>query len=482
MTEFAFQLRRGGSLALFTLHVVVIGVVVLAAAIVLSNRLYEPASSHDAIALGCGFGVFALIAYTRYCLGFPWLSASIVYLVLFWMFHYGLTFTAVLLPGVLAPFEEWEIEWVFWPNVRLAMILGLLGAAGFVCGIGAMHRRPLVVRERSDESHKYQQYFWVIGWLILLGGLAGVVATLRSAGGLALLQVSYGEFSNTAGGSRLSVFLDVAQIGCLLCLCGSRDRQWMMPLLAWSPLGIAMLVIGMRTEALMPMVAYVVVLAHRGVYFRRSVLVGAVLASMLIIPAVRTLRQVGLQGRAEVDLANLSPFETLTELGGTLRAAKAYVDWIGEGEDYLFGATYWAPFDRQLLTRIVPDRQPLALGEDERLPERHIDREGAVGLSATGESYFNFGPLGPFLYFGAVGALFGWLERRAPTTLRHCAVLGVAMPVFFFNIRGYFLSVPAHLAMGVALIATCHLIAKRNSDHNAAGVKSTEVVRVARHV
>jgi oligosaccharide repeat unit polymerase len=99
---------------------------------------------------------------------------------------------------------------------------------------------------------------------------------------------------------------------------------------------------------------------------------------------------------------------------------------------------------------------PLALEDDVRIPARDIaSREGSVGQSATGEAYYNFGPVGPFLYYGLVGALFGWLERRAHRSPYICALLGTAMLLFFFNIRGDWISVPAQatLAAGVVLFA-----------------------------
>jgi hypothetical protein len=176
----------------------------------------------------------------------------------------------------------------------------------------------------------------------------------------------------------------------------------------------------------------------------------------VLIPAIKTFRSVGFGNRAQVDWSAASPLETFTELGGTLRAVKAYVDWIEEGDPYLLGASYWAPFDRQLLTRLLPDRARIAYDDDTRVPARQIyAREGAVGASSTGEAYYNFGPLGPAIFGAGLGLLFGLLERRAAASCHVCALLGVTMLIFCFNIRSDWLAVPARFAIGVTLVALC---------------------------
>jgi hypothetical protein len=89
-----------------------------------------------------------------------------------------------------------------------------------------------------------------------------------------------------------------------------------------------------------------------------------------------------------------------------------------------------------------------------------VQREGALGGSATGEAYYNFGIIGPFLYFAFVGALFGWLERFCTKTSAGCVALGIVMFVFYFNIRGNWLAVPATIAEGLALLAGCLMVGR----------------------
>ena len=88
--------------AFLPLHIVTIALVLAAGLTAIVLRLYEPSGSHDPIAAASGLAILGLIGYARYFLRLPWLSASVVYLWLFWIFHCGMTFTAVWFPSVLA--------------------------------------------------------------------------------------------------------------------------------------------------------------------------------------------------------------------------------------------------------------------------------------------------------------------------------------------------------------------------------------------
>jgi len=455
------------------LHIVLTGSVALIGLMALSLQLYEPRATHNAIALGCGLAVIGLIVYGRYVLHLPWISASIVYLMMFWMLHYGLAFTAVLVPDVLMNFTDWDVLWLYWPNVRIAMILGLIGAAGFVFSVGLMSGGRPTAQQVVTARNAHDSILYRVGWLVMLVGLGGTAIAMSMNGGLGVFALEYLEVRATVV-RPLQTWVDTSHLGCFLAICGAGGRRWVMPLVVWSPLGFAMMLLGMRQEAMIPLVSFAIALTYRGIRFHPGLLAAAVLASLMVIPAVRMLRSVGFENRSSVNWTEVSPLEAVTELGVTLRAVKAYVDWIEQGDEYLLGASYWAPFDRQLLVRVVPDREQIRFADDVRVPSRLTYLEGAIGESSTGEAYYNFGPVGPFIYFGCVGLLFGWLERRAASTPYHCALLGIVMNIFYFNIRGHWVSVPAQLAGGLALLGVCYVLVLLTRGSTRVGATATE--------
>jgi hypothetical protein len=448
---------------LLAIHVAAIGAVAVLVYWAIAAGLYEAGDSHDAIAIVSGAMIVALAVYVRIGLQYPWSSASLVYLGLFAIFHCGMVTTAVLVPSVLAPFEDWELEWLGWPNVRLAMLLSVLGAAGFVLGAGFVRIRQTGTGLHPDGETE-DPVLVGAGWLLLLIGLLWTAVILALAGGPAVVGMSYLEFRREVlGPSRLQSAMDLAQVGCLFALAGGARpgpgrHPWTSPLLLWTLFGGApMLLLGLRGEALIPFVSFMVVLAHRGRRIRTSTAMIGVLAVSVLIPAVQAVRTVGVTNRDLVSWTEVTPLDTLTELGGTLRAVKAYVDWIEEGDPLLYGESYWAPVDRQLLTRLPPVRERIAYENDPRIPLRLMDvREGAVGGAAVGEAYYNFGAIGPLLVLMPIGALFGWLDRRAHESPYRCALVGLAMLVFIPNIRGDWLAIPAQAVMMGALLAVCY--------------------------
>jgi hypothetical protein len=297
----------------------------------------------------------------------------------------------------------------------------------------------------------------------MLLGLGASMAILVREGGPALFAMSYLDFrSAVLRPTMLQSALDLAQVGCLLTICGAGGRRWLKPFVIWSLCAaLPVLLIGLRSQALVPLVTFAVILSLRGVRFPRSLLIAAFLIVSIVIPAVQAFRLVGFGNRSLVNWTEVTPLDTLMELGGSIRSTKAYVDWIESGDPYLLGASYWAPVDRQVLVRVIPGREPIPWDRDERVPVRLMDsREGAVGASATGEAYYNFGPAGPFIFFACVGMLFGWLERKGVRTPYGCAVLGIVMFLFYFNIRGDWLAIPAQLGQYLALLGVCHLLGR----------------------
>jgi hypothetical protein len=464
-------------LYLLPLHLVFIVAITGVALVAVALRVYEPGDGHDAIALVCGLAVVGLAVYTHYVLALPWLSASVAYLVLLWMFHYGLAFTAVLVPDVLAVMDPWQVNWLYWPNVRLSMILGVIGAAGFVGGAGlTAGRRPAVPVHSSQERHDPAMHR--AGWLLMLGGIGAAVTTIGLNGGPAVLTLDFYGVLRLVEETGLSALIDLANFGCLLAICGAAGAAWKKPLAVWAGFGCLLLLLGMRYKALVPLCAFVVIIAHRGARIPRSAIAAAVLTVLIIVPVIRALRIVGFSNRDLVNWTEISPLETFTELGGTLRATKTYVDAIEDGEEYLMGASYWAPFDRQVLVRIVPGREPIAYNADPRVPGRLMAREGSVGTSATGEAYFNFGAVGPFLFYGIVGALFGWLERRAGGSPYRRAQLGVAILLLYFNIRGEWLAIPAQATFALLVLGGCYVAARMSEGGPAAAGVRPRAVRV----
>jgi hypothetical protein len=448
------------ALTTLPVHLALTAIVVVAGTFGILVGWHEPSRAHDAIAITTGVVGVALILWVRYGLRVPWASATLLYLALLWLFHFGLTFTTALVPSSMKTLSDEDFEWLFSLTTRKSMLLALAGAGAYAAAAGAFAAATNPSRAIPEVEHDDVLY-WT-GSLIMAVGLAGVIFILATSGGPALLSMSYLDFRATVlGPTRLTTALDLSQLGCLLAICGGGGTAWRKPLAVWLlVIPVPFMLLGMRSTVMIPMLAYIVAISLRGVRVRTDVLGASALAASILMPAVYAVRNVGYAQRDDISWTQFTPLDAMMEFGGSLRATQAYVDWIDSGDHYLLGSSYWAPFDRQILAHVLPGHRVPETRDDPRIPLRQMDeRQGAVGGSAAGEAYYNFGMLGPLLYFGAVGALFGWLEWRVRRTPYTIASFAVVMLGLCFNIRSDWLAVPASIGEGLALVAACRVLA-----------------------
>ena len=283
------------------------------------------------------------------------------------------------------------------------MLLGLIGASGFVLGRGFFAYRP--VTENAPATDR-DRGVYLGGWLIMLVGIAASIVLVARNVGLAVFSQGYLRFLELSSTTMLGPLLGLANLGCLFAICGAKGREWMKPLAVWGVfLALPVLILGARSGPMISLVGFAVALSYGGVRLNRALLAGTALVSLVAIPAIESFRTVGFANRSGVNWTDVTPVDTLTELGGSLRATMAYVEWIEKGDSYLFGATYWAPFDRQILTRLIPGREPIPVENDVRVPQRLMDqREGNLGGSATGEGVLQFRSRGSVPRFWGPGS------------------------------------------------------------------------------
>lgn len=447
------------AVAMLPIHLAITGIVIVVGTFGILIGWHELSREHDAIALVTGGAALALIFWIRYGLRVPWASGTLLFLTLLWLFSFGLTFIGALIPSSLTTLSDEDFEWLFSLTTRKSMLLALAGAGAYALTVGVFAATADPSAPAPDVEHDDVLY-WA-GSLLMGLGLAGVAFILATSGGLALLSMSYLDFRGSVlATTRLTNALDFSQLGCLVAICGGGGTAWRKPLAVWSlVIPAPFMLLGLRATVMIPMLAYVVAIALRGVRIRTGVLGAGALVVSILMPAVYAVRNVGYADRDTINWTKVTPLDAVMEFGGSLRATQAYVDWIDTGDHHLLGASYWAPFDRQVMVYLIPGHRVPETRDDPRIPLRQMDdRQGAVGGSATGEAYYNFGLLGPVLFFGAIGALFGWFEwhsRRTPYTIAAFAVVVLGL---CFNIRSDWLAVPASIGQGLVFVAGCRVL------------------------
>ena len=150
----------------------------------------------------------------------------------------------------------------------------------------------------------------------------------------------------------------------------------------------------------------------------------------------------------------------VAEMGSSLRAVQEVVSWRVNGDELMLGASYWAPFERQLAL-VLPQMERIPSADDERLLNvTVIKRAGPIGFSPVAEAYINFGESGVFAVFLLLGSLLAYLDNQTSKT-RYDILLGVSLVPVFIMIRNSFAHVPVQIIIGQFVALTFMFLAKK---------------------
>ncbi len=394
-------------------------------------------------------------------------SASAVYLFVLCLFHFGLAAVYGLgLPIGSATLANMSV-WFYTPYTKEALILTGMGVVS--CGIGILiallwgtKRAQSVPSPVSRESASINRAFLVTGFALVLVSVCGWFLIAAHAGGAGILFGSYETFLAVVGESIAltltyyginvgMVFLAAAQPAALRRVAFAIFCLW----------GLIALPLGLRGEVLFPGLTALVIMAKRRPPFSAKValLLGLLLLSS--IAALREVRQVGVQNVGSTTVS-ASPLDALTELGSSLRPVSEVVYWRATGDQFIDGASYWAPFDRAL-AKIIPGRGwklPPAEADPRVLGSLATMRgDGAIGFSVVAEAYRNFGPAGVCVIMALIGLLLGRLDLWPPTVERQI-LLGVILVPILVEVRNDFTATPFQILEGCIVVYAVLVIAR----------------------
>jgi hypothetical protein len=270
--------------------------------------------------------------------------------------------------------------------------------------------------------------------------------------GPSLLFASYTEYWESTYGSGLPVSVVVWGIGFSMCLLSViPPSKWRTAaLIALMPFVFLALPLGIRSSVLIPGVVSAFLVTRRRGQPRLWFTALAAMITLLGFSLLRNVREVGL-GAVEGSNLVANPVHALLEMGASLRSISEIVAWHQDGEEWLRGASYWAPFDRQIC-RLPYANDCISGLEDNRLTYTVVmSRVGHIGLSPVAEAFHNFGTPGVIGVMAIIGLILGSMDRWATSPLK-AASLGLVLLVILLNLRSGFITVPARLFLGFGFL------------------------------
>lgn len=391
-------------------------------------------------------------------------SVASVYLFIFGVFHFGvapvigfgLPYTFAL-EGVLA-------RWLYLPATREALVLALVGFSAVTAGAAASAFRQTEAPARANNDPHTSRALLIAGFGITALCIAAWFFLVIQAGGIGLLSGSYLSFLAVTSGLPLPYVYHGLGLGMTMLAAAQPG--------IWRRIGIGLFVVwclfalplGLRGEVLFPTAAALVIQARQRIPLSGRSLAMLVIAALFMIATVREVRQAGLQG-FEWSEIRVSPFDALVEMGASLRPVVEVIRWHESGDDYLYGASYWAPLERAFY-RLIPDLavQRIDAEYDERLSNILVQyRVGFIGFSPVAEAYRNGGTTAVVLVMFLTGMILGWLDRL-PLTPESQVLIGVVLVPLLIQVRNSFAAVPFQILSGalvaLAVVAIAHVLRK----------------------
>jgi oligosaccharide repeat unit polymerase len=384
-------------------------------------------------------------------------SVPATYAIVFSLFHFGATFSLGLgasIPDDLRTIDYWFYN-SFTKSAVLLSLIGLLAYAIGACGAAIIRTAPLGTLSNTKQDVYTIRSLQLIGFSLLLVSISIWVSSVISSGGYELLIGSYNDYLNKAK-SALTVYINLGiAYGFSFLMIGAQSKLRTRGIIIFGLWVLLAIPIGLRGEVLFPFCTAMVLLGKRGVLpsLKQTVIVFGCL--LIVISSARQIRQYGLSNLSDIKI-DASPFGALYELGSSLRPVSEVIKWQVYGEDFIYGSSYWAPFDR-FLSRAIMDSERLKAEDDQRIMNVLVQsRVGPIGFSPIAEAYRNFGISGVLIIMFLTGLLLGMLDSWAVTP-NQLAVTGVIFVQLLIQVRNDFIAIPVQLILGLTVICVASL-------------------------
>jgi len=421
--------------------------------------------------------VFAgVILFSKYVLGFGFLSAPMLFLAGLGLFHLGL-----VVPWALGLYDTSEVWW--FRREELGPPLGLVTLAflGLQLGVIVGLRRRIVGGGNQNGTRaRFLQdgpLFW--GGLILLAvGLIAYSAGLYQIFGWDFFSYAYGETFSVLrqADTRLIYFgVLVVPIGIYLAIAGASPTRLRVVLVLIAIWGMWQLFAGVRSRAFIVGLMALYLLAKKGVRLPRVSYPVMIALALVIIPAVQIMRSEVASRRLQLQaltLRDLNPLNGIAEMGrsiwplvGTYRLAET--DGHRHGRTYLYTLSKVVPG----LPSLVYSGERLSSVTDELLPSRwfvaatqpEVARLNlGPAFSAVAEAYLNFGFPGVGVIFFALGYFLVYLEQMRLKNPYVLAAQATILGPVLWSVRSDSYALGRPIVWGLAYILVVWLVFVRS--------------------
>lgn len=388
------------------------------------------------------------------------LSISFIFFASLGVFHAGLILTSSV--GAITDEDIlYHIAYWFYRD-QTSLAIELVNLAMLSFALGALLTSRARLPEYKARGGSFNQRVYHFGGMLLIASMLGFFALSVFTGVLG----SYGAYLNLL--SKVPILGVVYAylyffIGLGLVMVSATYRQGF-TLIYFTLFGGWALVafrLGLRGEVMFPLMVSAAMFGRRNLTLSLPLILLLLLTFLTVTTVVKNARVSGDYS----DIPTFNPLNAVAEMGASLRPVQEVIKWQAEGDPWLYGGSYWAPFERQLAL-FVPGMNRIPAGSDDRLLNVVVaERAGPIGFSPVAEAYANFGKGGVVFVMLFLGALMGKLDNIGPSTRRDIVIGAALLPVFIM-IRNSFTHVPVQVILGVVISLIVIFLASEKGSPN----------------
>lgn len=373
-------------------------------------------------------------------------SICFIFFMSFAVFHGGLILAnsanAITDQDILYQISFWFAN----PETDNAIHLFNLGMMGFSLA-AVIFSKPMPNQPTEIVNLNFNKRIFHIGGalLILMVGLFFAVAvstgTLGSYGAYLLLLKNVPLMGTVF--AYIYLFIGLAVVLISVAYRKGFGYWYFVVFAIWALFAFKL---GLRGEVMFPGTVAACMLGRRGAPIGSMTLIAGLIGFLIVTGIVKNARISGDYSAAN----SINPLNAVAEMGSSLRAVQEVIKWRVDGEQLLYGGSYWAPFERQLAWFIPGLERKNAL-EDPRLLNVVVqERAGPIGFSPVAEAYLNFGEKGVLIVMFLFGALMAYFDNQ-PSKVRYDILVGVSLVPIFIMIRNSFTHVPVQVILGLII-------------------------------
>lgn len=391
-------------------------------------------------------------------------SASSIFLVIFWCFHFGvIVANAIGIDVANMTGNDIIWRWISSPLYARAEALAMLGIAAYTL-VTLLRSKHIDEKEEAEEEVEeydvadspYFKPLKALSYILLVGGIGYWSFIMASMGGITALFAGYAVYLKFIENYPIiSTIYWAIGVGFALLGVVGKKKDIMPGVIIFALWGAVAFIMGLRGEVMYPASAFLVTLARKVTlpWRPRYFIIPVVLLSLISF-----VREYRVDGRVTENSFN--PVFGLLEMGGSLQTVVIAEEWVANGLDkFRYGETIYAPFER-IVDRITLAPVDVSQKDLRLMNVAMSDRNGPYGFSPIAEGFINMGAMGVVAVMMLLSLFLNFFDTR-PVSILTDSYLGGIMFILFTFIRNSFTHIPGQSLLLAVTLTMVYAFFKR---------------------